>query len=217
MIITVEGSHRVELAPERGVVRVRVSSESADKAEVMACLQRDLGALVDDLDSLGAEQPSPISRRVVETPRTNTWVDQLPDGTRVVHHQASAQVTAEFVDLERLSQWVTAWGEREGLSIDDIAWTLTDQTRAGARDEVLTRAVADARDRAEVLARAAGCGDLRFLEIADPGLLGDATPEAAAAGAQFRTMQASAAFVGAEPDTITTSATIQVRFEADPR
>ena len=63
----------------------------------------------------------------------------------------------------------------------------------------------------------AGCGDVHFLEIADPGLLGAATPEAAAARAQFRTMKASAAFVGAEPDTITTSATIQVRFEADPR
>lgn len=216
MVITVFGEHTLDLAPERAIVRLGAQHESSDKAAALAAVDSALRAVVDELDELAGRRPSPVARRVVEPARTNSWAETLPDGTRVLHHNAYAQVQVEFTDFEALSESVAGWGVLEGIQVEGVEWQLTDETRAARQDEVVTAAVRDARQRAAVLARAAGLGEPVLVELADPGLLTSGGGSGLEQGGmmQARAFKASADGVSPEPADITVSARVHARFEA---
>lgn len=158
MLITVHGENTLEIAPERGTLRLGAQHEGSSADEVMEALQRTLGELVAALDELAARAPSPVVRRTVGTPRTHHWTDHLPDGVRAVRHVAAATVTVELDDPRALADQARRWGERTDVQVEGVEWSLTEETRAARTEEVLTAAVADATARAAVYARAAGRG-----------------------------------------------------------
>lgn len=217
MLITVHGEHTLELAPERGTLRLGAQHEGSSADEVMEALQRTLGELVAALDELAARAPSPVVRRTVGTPRTHHWTDHLPDGVRAVRHVAAATVTVELDDPRTLADQARRWGERTDVQVEGVEWSLTEQTRAARTEEVLTAAVADATARAAVYARAAGRGEPQLVELADPGLLGGVGGDAggmAGSGGGVRALAASAETVDPEPAPLRIRARVHARFEA---
>ena len=83
------------------------------------------------------------------------------------------------------------------------------------------RVIEQARERALVMARAAGEAGVRFIQLADPGLMGEqsAQPEvlAAAAPGRMRGAMASDQLAGIElqPADLTVDVVVQARFITD--
>jgi len=85
---------------------------------------------------------------------------------------------------------------------------------------VLAQAVEVARERAQVLATAAGAGEVRCLEVSDPGMLGHRTEGEPMMLAASRSAYAKDAGGGGEgieiaPEDVDIEATVHARFTAD--
>ena len=101
---------------------------------------------------------------------------------------------------------------------DDVEWKLTDKREATEKEVVLAAAVADARARATVLARAAGERDVRFLELSDlPFSDGGPVAGVFAAAAESRIMRSANGGEGVDlmPEEIELQATVHARFTTD--
>ncbi|WP_374928986.1 SIMPL domain-containing protein [Kytococcus sedentarius] len=218
MQITVHGEHSLELAPEQATVRLRVEHESDAKATSLTAMRQALAVLVAELDELGQGEASPIGRRTIDPPVTHHWSEQLPDGARREHHTAVTWVTVRFDQPDALSGPVDRWGELADVQVEGVSWGLAEQTRAAREAEAIAGAVDRARQRAGAFARAAGVGEPRLVELADPGLLGGATASEGGGGhAEARMMAAQGSDSGgpaAEPAPQRISAVVHARFEA---
>ena len=149
-----------------------IGFEGADKHRVVeesTALANDFAAAVDEL------------RRQSDPPVT--WSAMLPMGTRSwrphsntgqvmpMRHGASAAAKVKFRDFRQMSAFIDRWGGLDGVAVHGVEWTLTEQRRVAEEAAVLARAVEAARHRAQAMAVAAGAGGVRFVELADPGLL----------------------------------------------
>lgn len=214
MIITVAGENEVRLSPERGTVRMSVTFEGDDRAEV-ADRTRSLGnEVLAHLKRREAADRSAVARVVVDAIRTSSWHPYNDKGEPLpLRHRALIPVEVEFSDFVALTDFAQHWGEREGVTIDGVEWALTDATRRAHTDAVLTAAVEDARSRAQVMAQAAGAGDVEFVDLADPGMLG--LPERPIpAAAMMRSAKMDAGGVELAPADIVIRAEVHARFQA---
>ncbi|MEL4504904.1 SIMPL domain-containing protein [Luteococcus sp. H138] len=217
MIITVVGQHLVELPAELGTLHLDVVAVDEDRAAALQHVQQRTNDLLRELKRRGATPDSPVERHVVQAPQV--WAEQRfdqngqPSGSS---HRASVAVRITFRNAAALSAFTAVWGESPEIQLGHVAWELTEATRTRHQDEVLGRAIDDARRRAAVMARAAGCGEPALRELADPGLLGGAASTSAESAplvfAQARPAKADA--IELAPERITLSAAVHARFEA---
>jgi predicted secreted protein len=77
----------------------------------------------------------------------------------------------KFRDFKALAKLARELGGRPGVTLERIDWALTEATRAKVEVQVLAGAVKRARDRAVVIAKAAGAVEVVAVEITDPGLM----------------------------------------------
>lgn len=216
MIITVVGEHRVARAPERAVVSLQLTIEAEDPAAAMEQLTAAASILHAELEELSRGDGAPVTWSSVQDPGTRSWRPWDGDGRQQpMRHEASLRARVRFRDVAVLGTQVARWGEREGWQVQAVAFELTAKTRAELEAAVLTGAVQDARRRADVVAAAAGAGEVRVLEVSDPGLLGGA-----AEPVPNRPMMARA-YAGAPdegltvtPEDVEVAATVHARFEA---
>ena len=101
------------------------------------------------------------------------------------------------------------------MNLKDAVARYPDRVALRLEESALTEAVADARRRAQVMAAAAGAGEVRVLEVADPGLLsgGEAAQDS---GVRFARAYGANGGEGIAvvPEDVTVEAAVQVRFEA---
>ena len=218
MDITVVGTARASLAPERATLHLRLGHEGGDKAEVLratTALVQSFGAYVDELRTA---DPSPTTWSAILPIRTRSWRPWSDKGQVLpMRHSAASDVQVKYRDFRALAASVDAWGGLAGVTVDRVEWTLTEATRTAQEAEVLRRAVTDARSRALTMAQAAGYQDVRWLELADPGLLqaGGRAETVHAMPASFRAGKAEADG-GADvvPEDITWQVEVHARFTA---
>ena len=133
-----------------------------------------------------------------------------------MRHSAACRAKVKFRDFRALSQFIDAWGSRDGVTVEWVEWTLTEERQRREAD-VLARAVENAKSRAQTMATAAGAGEVRFLELSDPGLLG--TTPVSESFAQARAMKAYDASGGEgvdlQPEDVELNAQVQARFTTD--
>lgn len=218
VIITVRGEHEIRIAPEEGVVRVRVRTDGPERgpvvervAELAAPLRDDLAARVD----AGSVREWTSQRAAVWAERP--WNDQ---GTQLplVHH-ASVELTATFADFAALSWWVAEVAERDGVQIDGVQWRLTPATAKATEAEAAASAVRVAVDRATAYAGALGRSSISPLEIADLGLLTSSAgaptrPEMMRMAKASFAADAAAPALEFRPEEIVVSAAVEGRFTA---
>jgi len=176
MDLTVVGTARASLPPERGTLHLTLGHEGDDKAQVLqatTALVQSFSAYVEELRSA---QPSPTTWSAILPVRTRSWRPWSDHGEVLPpRHGASADVRLTYHDFAALAGTVDAWGGLDGVTVHHVEWALTEATQATQEAEVLRRAVADAHSRAQAMATAAGQGEVRWVELADPGLLGGGT------------------------------------------
>lgn len=208
LVVTARGSAERELQPERATLRASLGFESSSLDSAVSRTTALVTEVVPTLEELNG---SAITKLVINPLRTSTWRPYANDGTlKPVRYSASVSISAEFVDFVELARTSVRLGERDGVSLNDVEWTLTPETRRAVEAEVLAEAIADAEARAEVMAHAAHCGGVEFTKLADSGLM-----HTEAAPAMLRTASfAQDAGFKVSPDDLTLSVTVEAQFEA---
>ena len=211
--ITVRGEHEERIPAEHGIVRATVHVEGRDRGAVVEQLAALAGPVRADLD---ARQRADALLRWTSS-RAHVWTERPwgHDGVRLAPVQhASVEITATFTDPAALSAWVDDLARREGTQIDSVAWELSEQTAAAARDRVSAAAVRDAVLRATAYASALGLHSVAPTAVADTGLLSpDPTPPGPR---MMRAMAVEGGDGGTEfrPEDVVVTASVEARFTA---
>lgn len=220
--ITVAGRGTASLRPERATLLLTAGFEGPEPQAPLHRTTNLVGRLAADLDRLKVADPSPTTWSSVLPIRTRTWRPYSDKGTLTpLVHSTVAQVQVKFRDFVALARFVETWGAVDGVTLVGVTWTLTEATRAAQERHVLARAVEQARSRAQVIATAAGAGEVYVVEVADPGLLGEAWPGAplpAAVAARSAASPATGASpVDLTPEDVEITAVVHARFTTTPR
>lgn len=216
MIITVAGEHRAAHPPELGTLTVRIAVEDADAAAAMAALTREADRLTAEVDALRQAEPSPVVASAVQAPGTRSWQPWNERGEALPpRHEASVRASVTFDDVGALAGWASRWGERDGWSLDEVTWSLTDAVRARLEAAALRAAVADARRRAEAIAAECGTGRVTVLDVADAGLLpGGGAPEPRVEAMVRAFGKDAGEGVAVAPEDVEVLVRLHARFEA---
>lgn len=221
MLITVAGRARRSLPPERATLRLRLGFETDEMAQSLDLTTRLVHKVSQAIEEMKLQQPSPT-----------TWSAVLPVSTRShrpysqqgkvlpLRHSAWADVLIKFSDFGSLARFCDQWGRAEGVTIARVEWTLTLAREDEEKRLVLEAAVRDAQQRAQIMASAAGAGTVRFVQLADPGLLGVPTPlsePVLAARSMARDAGGSTDAIDLTPEDINLETGVHARFETtDP-
>lgn len=172
MEITVIGTGRAAQAPERATIRLTVGFEGGDKDEVLTRTTQLVQAIHAEIARLKDHPSRPTTWSAVLPIGTRSWRPWSDKGTVLpVRYAASSRIRIKFRDFRALSGFADAWGRLDGVTLEGVDWSLTESVRQEAEHRVRVSAVEDARERAQAYATAAGGGDVRCVQVADPGLL----------------------------------------------
>lgn len=170
LVLTVQGTARAELDPERATLRFTVAADGPERAPVVAAVTASLAAASDQLgtrQSAGSIVSWSVDQLSVSAQRP--WTN---DGSQApLVHRASASGRAVFESPEAAAELVDALAADSAVSIDSLEWSLTDASLARAQADIRTQAVADALGKAAVLAAAVGRPGVDAVALADPGML----------------------------------------------
>lgn len=219
MQITVEGHATAAFPPERATVHLSLGFEGSDKEAVLEQTTRLANQFSAALEQLRDAADSPTTWSALLPIGTRSWRPYANDGTVLpMRYAAHATAKVKFRDFGGLSRFIDVWGARSGVSVGHVEWALTEKRTVTEEEAVLARAVAAARRRAETMAQAAGAGGVRFLELADPGLLQSRSdsPETMAYGAKMRSaMDSGGEGATLVPEDVELQARVHARFTTD--
>lgn len=219
MQITVVGHAHGAFRPERATLRMRLGVEGTDKQAVLEHTRLLVQGFTTVVDQLKGMSPCPTTWSSVAPIGTRSWRPWSKDGTVLpTRHAAHSLVQLKFWDFQALARFIDQWGGRSGVAIDGVDWTLTEERRRSEEEKVLAQAVVQAQARATTMARAAGETGVRFLELADKGLLaaGSDSPEPILYGSAMRSASApDSDDVTIAPEDIELDATVHARFSTD--
>lgn len=217
MRISVRGTSSTTTPPDLGVLSLAVAVEGRDRSAAFDAARAATQAAVAVVTPDGEADRLVVSPVSVYTTRPQATSGKLQPEV----HRASSTVRAAFRNVETLSRVAAELGRARYITLTQIGWELTEDTARRVAEEQTAAAVRDAVRRAQVMAEAAGAGEVRVVEIADPGLLSESRDGfGAPAGAMMR-----ASFDGGEesldpeflqivPRPVPTAITVEVRCEA---
>ena len=174
MQITVAAHAHSATAPERATLHMRLGVEGTDKKAALEHTTSLVKSFANAVEQMKSLSPSPVTWSAIAPIGTRSWRPWSNDGTTApLRHSAESAVKLKFHDFGALSRFIDQWGGHPGVSVDKVLWTLTEHRQEQEEDNALTSAVMQAHARAATMARAAGERAVRFLELADQGLLTD--------------------------------------------
>ena len=217
--ISVRGEHETRVLPEEAVAHLSVRAEGPERGAVVERIAALAAPLRDDLTTRkDAGGVTDWSSQRVSVWANRPWNNEGKQLALV--HYASVEITATFTDFAALSWWISDVAERDGVQVDNVTWRLTPATAKSMEADVAAQAVQVAVDRATAYASAIGLASLTPLEIADLGLLTDASPGPAPAPKMMRAVAMGAMDSGGapavelQPEDIVVTAAVEARFSA---
>jgi uncharacterized protein YggE len=200
--VSVSGTGRVELAPDRASFTVGVQTMAPTVAGALQENNTRAVAIIAALKKLGATD------REIRTSQVSIYPQQEQQGRvpKVVGYQVSNSITVTREDPAAVGKFLQAAVDAGANTVSGVSFGVSDPARG--RDAALQSAMADARTKAEVLARAAGRTLGRVLAIAEGGGIRPPIPMAFEMKAASRMAE-----VPVEPGTEEASFTVSVVFE----
>jgi len=201
--VTVSGTGRVELTPDRATFSVGAQTTAPAVAAAVQENNARVAAIVAALKRLGATDRQLRTTQMSIYPQQEVGSGRTP---KVVGYQVSNNVTVTVEDPAAAGKFLQAAVDAGANSVSGLSFSVSDPARG--RDAALQAAYADARAKAEVLARAAGRTLGRAVTIAEGGGVRPPIPYAFEA----KTMSRSAE-VPIEVGTEEVGFTVSVVFE----
>jgi len=160
---------------ERGTVNLHVAFSGTLRNDVVDQVARTHTILVEQAKahvSAGAAEKwdSESVHSYVYDDRVKS--SQAGGKQRVRRFRASARLSVTFRDFEALSTWLADIMDVDGVEIDRISWTLTDETRKTLLAEARVEAAEETVVRAQSYADALGLGPVTPVAIYEAGLRG---------------------------------------------
>lgn len=163
--ITVTGEGRVDAAPDIAVITIGVTTQGKTAAEAMDANSAALGTVLANLRATGvADRDLQTSGLSLNPVWSNYASSQAP---QITGFQAVNMLTVRVRALDTLGDVLDAAVKDGANTLNGLSFGVDNP--APLLDEARTRAVADARRRAEVLAAAAGVTLGRILTISEGG------------------------------------------------
>ncbi|MBU2582309.1 MAG: SIMPL domain-containing protein [Alphaproteobacteria bacterium] len=163
--VTVSASASISAKPDMARITSGVQTEAASAKEAASANTKTMANLIDGLKSLGIEEKDIQTSNFSVNPRYQHSGDGRPP--RIDGYQVSNDVNVVIRDLKAVGDILDKMiglgaNQVRGLAFEvSAAETLTDEAR--------TAAIANARRRAELFAKAAGAGVGEVIEIREGG------------------------------------------------
>jgi uncharacterized protein YggE len=200
--VTVTGEATLGIAPDTAVIRIGVTSQEKTAREAGESNAKQMTSV------LAAIKASGIAERDIQTSRLSLQPQYDPNkgGTaRLTGFQATNQVTIKIRDIENLPAVLDRAIAAGANEMSGIEFVVSEQSKL--LDQARDDAIADARRKAELFARAAGVRIGNVISISEEG---PAPP-------QPRPMQAvRAGAVPVAPGEQTLRAIVTVSYELTP-
>ncbi|MFE0749383.1 SIMPL domain-containing protein [Gordonia sp. NPDC058843] len=167
--IVVRGHARGRYRPERGIIHLVVRVDGADKPAVYARaveVHADLTRALTGHESAGA-----VTRWSADSVRVYSHRPYSETGERrELVYNTRIRIEAEFVDFERLSEFIDIWASVDAVEIGDVDWDLREETRRERERELRRAAVDDAMLKAQAYSDAVGRGPVTPVLLSDPDM-----------------------------------------------
>ena len=160
--VSVSGIGRAALAPDRASFSVGVQSMGPTVAAAVQDNNQRVAAVVAAMRKLGASDREIRTSQLSIYPQQDHQPNRAP---RIVGYQVSNNVTVVRNDPAEVGRYLQAAVDAGANTVSGVSFTVSDPARG--RDAALQAAFADARAKADVLARAAGRTIGRALAITE--------------------------------------------------
>ena len=162
--LTVSGSGTVLVESDLAVVTVGVREASTDVLVAQSTVNEKIAAIKQSLLDAGAKESE------INTDSINIYANyDYSDNTEViVGYTANNTLSVRTTDIDNVGALIDAAFAAGANTLDNVQFTVQDDSEA--REQALTKAVEDARRKAEVLAAAAGLQIASIASIAESGV-----------------------------------------------
>jgi uncharacterized protein YggE len=173
--ISVTGLGEVQASPDMATLRVGVVTEAASAGEALSDNNEAVEKLFSTLETSGIEPKdrqttrfdiSPQYRRD-RGPRPGNLAQGEPQEPQIIGYQVTNEVSIKVRDLDGLGKLLDAVVDAGANRIQGIQFVIDDQTELV--NEVRRQAIEDARNKADVLAAAAGASVGPVISIREHG------------------------------------------------
>lgn len=172
--INVQGEGRASVAPDLATVSLGVTTQAPTAAQAMSDNATRQAAVIDALKAQGVAPADLQTQGLSLSPMQDFSREGQPPV--ITGYQAQNIVTARVRDLDRLGPLLDAMVAAGATDVQGISFSREDS--AGTEDRARTAAVAEARRRAEVIARAAGMALGPLVSLTDTSFSGGPRPMA---------------------------------------
>ena len=203
--ISVSGEGHVSVTPDRGTFTVGVQSMGPTVAAAVQDNNTRVAAIVDALRKLGATDREIRTSQISIYPQQDHQPNRPP---RITGYQVSNTVTVTRGNPAEVGRFLQAAVDAGANTVSGVSFTVTDPAKG--RESALQAAFADARAKADVLAKAAGRAVGRAMAITE-GTAVTPPPYPMARGAVM--MQAKREDMVVEPGAEELTFTVSVVFE----
>ena len=146
--IIVLGTGKVTTLPDEATIQVSVENDGATAAEALDANSKDMQKVLDRLKAEGIADNAIETANVVVYP--NRYYDQQSGQEKTTGYRAQNTVTVTFSDLSLIGDVYAAMTEAGADSVSGPNWQLSEDNPAVTA--ALTRAIANARVKAEAIA-----------------------------------------------------------------
>jgi len=204
-IVTVSGTGEASVKPDMASISTGVTSDGATARAALSKNNAAMTAVLKALRDAGIEADDIQTSNFSISPLYATMDPGQTTSPRISGYQVSNQVTAKVKDIARLGAILDALVQAGSNQVNGISFDVKDPT--GATNDARRKAIADARARAELYAKAAGASVGEVMQISEVSV----TPIMPVRYAMAE--RASAAAVPIAPGQNTLSASVTVTFE----
>ena len=162
--LTVSGSGTVLVESDLAVVTVGVREASTDVLVAQSTVNEKIAAIKQSLLDAGAKESE------INTDSINIYANyDYSDNTEViVGYTANNTLSVRTTDIDNVGALIDAAFAAGANTLDNVQFTVQDDSEA--REQALTKAVEDARRKADVLAAAVGLQIASIASIAESGV-----------------------------------------------
>ena len=162
--LSVSGNGTVLVESDLAIVTVGVREASADVLVAQATVNEKIAAIKQALLDAGVQETE------INTDSINIYANyDYSDNTEViVGYTANNSLSVRTTDMDNVGSLIDAAFAAGANTLDNVQFTVQDDSEA--REQALTKAVEDARRKADVLAAAAGMQVTAIESIAESGV-----------------------------------------------
>ena len=157
--ITVNGSGETLVTADTAVVSVGVSVRKKDALEAQSAANEVIASIRAALAGAGLKEED------ISTGYINLYAvyDYSKDVEEIVAYNANSSLAIKVTDMGRVGEVIDLAFGAGANTLDGVSFSVADDTEA--RKESLKAAVEDAKEKAAILAEAAGLGEIEIVSI----------------------------------------------------